>query len=550
MDNPSNQIAERLQQATNILVTVSKNPSVDQLSSAIGLTLLLNKLGKHAVAVFSGNVPSTLKFLQPEKTFEKTTDSLRDFIIALDKSKADKLRYKVEDQMVKIFITPYRTSISEKDLEFNQGDFNVEVVIALGVSEQKDLDQAIIAHGRILHDATVVSINTEGKSPNLGSINWVDPQASSLAEMLVSLSTLLKAGSLDSQMATAFLTGIVAETERFSNDKTSSTTMQVSSQLMAAGANQQLVATQLENPSEALTPSRKSQTNKDGSLDIDHESNAEEELPEPEVEQIQIDENGEIGDTDDEPKTDDSTKSVKSKERGLALEPPTLGGRLTANTEPENLDPSTDPLGSNNQNGPLLSHAPVGEPAKDEPKTPANLPDIPHDPIPSESTPMPPHTLADLEEKLHSSHLQPPAAAPETPMTPEGNQELSAARDAVAEAMQASPPPVEPLQRLNAQPMDLDLSQLAKPTGISPIPPTGQAHQSSVPEALPPQQQAVPLPPSSPSPDLPPGLVPTTPPVDNTASSVTDPTAPPPVAPPFTFPEDAPPEQPPAGPPK
>src|SRR5690606_24670087 len=90
---------------------------------------------------------------------EKTTDSLRDFIISLDKAKADKLRYKVEDKFVKIFITPYHTSLSEKDLEFGQGDFNVDVVVALGVKKQQELDQAITAHGRILHDATVVSVN-------------------------------------------------------------------------------------------------------------------------------------------------------------------------------------------------------------------------------------------------------------------------------------------------------------------------------------------------------------------------------------------------------
>jgi len=85
------------------------------------LTLLLNKFGKHATAVFSGEVPSTIEFLEPESTLEKTTDSLRDFIIALDKSKADKLRYKVEDEMVRIFITPYRTSITQNDLVFSQG---------------------------------------------------------------------------------------------------------------------------------------------------------------------------------------------------------------------------------------------------------------------------------------------------------------------------------------------------------------------------------------------------------------------------------------------
>src|ERR1044072_425493 len=142
MDEQKQQLLDKLTESTNILVTVSRNPSVDQLAACIGLTLLLNKLDKHATAVFSGKIPSTLGFLKPEDTLEKNTDSLRDFIIALDKSKADKLRYKVEDKVVKIFITPYRTSLSEKDLEFSQGDFNVDVVVALGVHNQDELDQA------------------------------------------------------------------------------------------------------------------------------------------------------------------------------------------------------------------------------------------------------------------------------------------------------------------------------------------------------------------------------------------------------------------------
>src|SRR3954469_6416359 len=152
-------LTDRLKEANNILVTVSNNPSVDQLAACIGLTLSLNKMGKHATAVFSGEVPSLLGFLQPEKTIEKNTDSLRDFIISLDKSKADKLRYKVEDDVVKVFITPYRAKIDEKDLVFTQGEFNVEVVIALGVQRQDDLDEVVAAHGGILHTATVIGVN-------------------------------------------------------------------------------------------------------------------------------------------------------------------------------------------------------------------------------------------------------------------------------------------------------------------------------------------------------------------------------------------------------
>lgn len=247
-NNPKAQVVERLKEAQNVLVTVSANPSVDQLSAAIGLTLLLNKLDKHATAVFSGAVPSTLEFLKPEETLEQNTDSLRDFIISLDKSKADKLRYKVEEDFVKIFITPYRTSLNEQDLNFSQGDFNVDVVVALGVDEREHIDQAIIAHGRILHDATVIGIMAGAMSVDVGGINWQDPSASSLCEMLVGISESFKGSMLDSQIATAFLTGIVAETERFSNEKTSPKVMTISAQLMGAGANQQLIATELSAP--------------------------------------------------------------------------------------------------------------------------------------------------------------------------------------------------------------------------------------------------------------------------------------------------------------
>jgi len=243
------QIVERVKQAENILVTVSVNPSVDQLASAIGLTLLLNKMGKGGTAVFSGKIPSTIEFLQPEKTLETNTDSLRDFIISLDKAKADKLRYKIDDNVVRIFITPYKTKLSEKDLQYSEGDFNVEVIIALGVTDRGHLDGAITAHGRILHDATVIALSAgEGKAPDLGQINWQDPFASSLAEMLVSLSEAFGQNLIDNQSATAFLTGIVAETERFSNKKTSPKVMTMSAQLMAAGANQQLVISKLQPP--------------------------------------------------------------------------------------------------------------------------------------------------------------------------------------------------------------------------------------------------------------------------------------------------------------
>jgi hypothetical protein len=351
--SPKQQVAERVRQAANVLVTVRSNPSVDELAATIGLTLMLNKLGKHATAVFSGAVPSTLEFLKPEETLESNTDSLRDFIISLDKSKADKLRYKVEENVVRIFITPYRTSITEKDLEFTQGDFNVDIVLALGVTQREELDQAIVSHGRILHDATVVTIIAGQRESTLGNINWQEPGASSLSEMLVSISEAFQGGLIDSQMATAFLTGIVAETERFSNPKTTPKVMTMAAQLMAAGANQQLIANELQKNGTSPLPSlsndgQSPKSGVDGSLSIAH--------------------------NDDDNEGDDDSKPVPDSSDNKAL---------SSQENTHQNEPFLPPPPQNESYNPLMPQAPM--PTISEPPAPeqTSLPEEILPPLPS-----------------------------------------------------------------------------------------------------------------------------------------------------------------------
>ena len=304
------QIIQKLKDSNNVLVTVNSSPSVDELSAALAITLCINKLNKHATAVFSGDVPPAIEFLNPEKTFENTVDSLRDFIIALDKEKADHLRYKVVDDMVKIFITPYRTTINEKDLEFSQGDYNVEFVLAVGVQNETDLDRALESHGRILHDATVAAVSL-GEPTKLGGIEWADGDASSYSEMLFQIAEGVKGDKtlLDEQVATAFLTGIVAATDRFSNAKTSSKVMTVAAQLMSAGANQQLIATKLEEDMAISTQANVTHTPEEAPKDLPKEE--------------QKDDDGAIGALSishvPEGTVDEVTKAVATENSGQAL---------------------------------------------------------------------------------------------------------------------------------------------------------------------------------------------------------------------------------------
>ncbi len=531
MDDVKQQVIGRLKQANNILVTVRNNPSVDLLAACIGLALALDKLDKHATAVFSGQVPSTIEFLKPEDTLEQNPDSLRDFIIALDKSKADKLRYKVEDKVVRIFITPYKTSLSEKDLEFSQGDFNVDAVVALGAHEQQELDQAITTHGRILHDATVISINNT-PSGSLGSLNWQDISASSISEMITQLVMDLDGKMLDNQIATALLTGIVAETARFSNERTTPRTMNMAGELMAAGADQQLVATELQTTPQVPEPVRATDTPPlsvknaaaahpdDGTLDIDHEAEAESAAPEllrtpapaaeppEEMPKIQTREllppepphitgvRGAPGDTGAAaPFTEEyADGDMPPAERSYLVGEPTLPAvtpkAATPAPEPSQSNPGEVP--ASETAAPLLSRSPaLGAalppiaplPLPEPPQVPSAVPapafTLPQPPAPQLPTPpLPPtptpaatapadendETLEQIEAAVHSPHLgtkteerEQPAEPTAAPSSAPAGGDLDTARSQVLQALQQGPQPLKPAISLNAMPLGGDL---------------------------------------------------------------------------------------------
>lgn len=255
-----NKLAEQIKKSDNILIAVSANPTVDELTSALGLTLMLNKNDRRATAIFSGETPDVLQFLSPEKTFDTNVDGLRDFIITLDSKKADRVITKAEDDMVKIYVTPSGHIVSADDLEFSQGDYNVDLVIALGVSNKEMLDRALSAHGRILHNAAVVSLMIGGQEGNLGGLNIRVNKASSYAEMIMRLPEILDRNladedepAMDQAVATALLTGVVASTNRFSNKRTTPEVMSLASDLMKAGANQQMIARELAKGKEIIT---------------------------------------------------------------------------------------------------------------------------------------------------------------------------------------------------------------------------------------------------------------------------------------------------------
>ena len=257
ISNITNRVVEKIKASENILIALSKNPNIDEISAALGLAMILDTMRKHVTAIFSGQVPNVLQFLKPEETFEKTTNSLQDFIIALSKDKVDHISYKIEGDFVKVYVTPYKATIGQADLSMSHGDYNVDLVICFNVISGDEIDPALSEYGRIMHDATAINltVDTPGR---FAELEWQDSNVSSISEMIVGLADRLGLASFSEQVATALLTGIVASTDHFSNPRTSSNTMSIASKLMSFGANQQLISSQImekiKTPEEAQVP--------------------------------------------------------------------------------------------------------------------------------------------------------------------------------------------------------------------------------------------------------------------------------------------------------
>ena len=237
-------VADKIQHATNILIALSKDPNVDEISAAIALAFVLDQQKKHVTAIYSGQTPNALEFLRPEETFQKDISGLQDFIIALNKSKDDHLIYQVEGDYVKILITPYKGQIKKEDLEYSYSDYNVDLVIVFNVNSGSEIDSALSEYGRIMHDAMAINI-TSSVPGRFADLEWSDPSKSSVCEMVYDLLSELEIDNTPQEVATALLTGILSATERFSNNRTKPTTMAVASKLMEAGADQQLISSNI-----------------------------------------------------------------------------------------------------------------------------------------------------------------------------------------------------------------------------------------------------------------------------------------------------------------
>lgn len=187
------QINTAIQKAENIVLVPHPNPDGDALGSVAAFMQYLRTIGKNHMAFCITMVTPKLKFL-PHADYI-TSD--------------EKLWHSLNPDLIIVF-------------------------------DSGDLRYAGIEHLVKKSKATIINFDHHATNEYFGKHNMVSTQASSTTEMLYYYFSYNKI-DIDPDMATCLLTGLMTDTDNFTNGATTSDSMSIASKLIHRGGNANLI---------------------------------------------------------------------------------------------------------------------------------------------------------------------------------------------------------------------------------------------------------------------------------------------------------------------
>lgn len=236
------QVLDALRSRESILIVLPKNPSPDAIASGAALSTILNGLQKKTRIVSSDfQFPSSLGFLPARPDIHADLDADRKLVIslALQETKLGELSYDIQDNTLKIFVTPKGKGFREKDVSAKLGDHSFDLVVVLDAPSLASLGSLFEANAELFYQVPVVNIDHHPSNDSFGQINYVDLVATSTAEIVLELVRELKPDVLDDAVATNLLTGIITKTRCFRSPSVTPKSLSIASQLIEAGARRE-----------------------------------------------------------------------------------------------------------------------------------------------------------------------------------------------------------------------------------------------------------------------------------------------------------------------
>ena len=135
----------------------------------------------------------------------------------------------------KYYFLPHLHLVKNDPLIFTDPEIDLVIVVDTG-----DLSHAGVDKYLKDHPAKIINIDHHQTNPGYGHINMLHFKASSTTEIIYSFFRY-NSISVNHKIATSLLTGLISDTENFTNGATTSAAMSIASELVRYGANYKLI---------------------------------------------------------------------------------------------------------------------------------------------------------------------------------------------------------------------------------------------------------------------------------------------------------------------
>lgn len=246
--NDIDQIQHLLNESKHILITFRKDGNGDAIASSLALALFLQKQNKHVDIVVDHFVlPKKFLFLPSSTHIKPQFPHLQKFIITLDLKDAgvQELSYDIKDNKLQVFITPKTGSISRDQIQTAQSEFRYDLIITLDTPDLHSLGSLTEMNTSLFYALPILNIDYKPSNERYGQINHVSLTSTSTSEVLAELIRKLSETSIDRDIATALLTGMIANTNSFKTKDIKPSTLTLASRLIGMGADREYIIQEL-----------------------------------------------------------------------------------------------------------------------------------------------------------------------------------------------------------------------------------------------------------------------------------------------------------------
>ncbi|MBI5369640.1 hypothetical protein HZA85_00380 [Candidatus Uhrbacteria bacterium] len=244
----SQQVLEAIKRSSRPLICIPSGANADHYATGLGLARVLKKLDKQPTIVAAdGSAPKTVTFLEGHETITNKLENLRKFVIELDasKTKVDELSYETKDDKLYVYLSPKKGFWDEKDVRASSSGYRYDLILCIGTPDYESCAHLYADNPDFFYRTPVINIDHTPDNEHYGQINVVDLTASACGEVCHDLIDAIETGLMDKEVATAFLTGMIANTKSFKTPNVTPRTLQTASKLMAKGARRDQIVEHL-----------------------------------------------------------------------------------------------------------------------------------------------------------------------------------------------------------------------------------------------------------------------------------------------------------------